>query len=221
MSTASPTIQRKRKILVTVFFCLIGTTLSAQPARTVQPKGTTADIKQLTSEAQQITKTYIKTLKKTLQSSIIVSGPASTIQVCSLNAPAIEQSLGAQSGWHVARTSEKIRNPNNRPDFWEQNVLRNFAIRHNKGAPISALQESAIVNLNGKKAFRYMKAIPVGSLCLTCHGSKISGTVRTAINDRYPGDQAKGYRKGDLRGAFTLYKYLDEPTTTGPNSNYP
>lgn len=163
----------------------------------------------LTLEAQQLTNTYMKKLKKTLQGSIIASGPAATIKVCSVSTPTIKQSLSAQHGWHVSRTSTRIRNPNNQPDPWELRVLQNFAAKIKKGAPVSGLEETAVVNLNGKPAFRYMKAIPVGNLCLTCHGRKISGSVSTAINDHYPSDQAKGYRKGELRGAFTLYKYLN------------
>jgi len=178
-----------------------------------------SDMDALTSEAQQLTKHYMKTLKRTLQGSILASGPSAAIQVCSVNAPAIALSIGEQADWRVARTSEKLRNPNNKPDLWERRVLQNFAIKINKGAPINNLEETAIVNLNGKKAFRYMKAISVGNVCLTCHGSSISGSVASTINDRYPKDQAKGYRKGDLRGAFTLYKYINQATQTTPTGS--
>ena len=163
----------------------------------------------LTLEAQQLAKTHMRKLKKTLQASIIASGPAASIKVCSVSAPAIAHTLGTQHDWHIARTSTQIRNPNNRPDAWELRVLKKFATKIKKGAPVKGLEETAMVNLNGKPAFRYMKAIPVGNVCLTCHGRKISGSVATAINDHYPSDQARGYRKGELRGAVTLYKYLN------------
>jgi hypothetical protein len=163
----------------------------------------------LTLEAQQLAKTHMKKLKKTLQGSIIASGPAASIKVCSVSAPAIARSLGTQHDWHIARTSTRVRNPNNRADAWELRVLQKFAIKIKKGAPVKGLEETAVVNLNGKSAFRYMKAIPVSNACLTCHGRKISGSVATAINDHYPSDQATGYRKGELRGAVTLYKYLN------------
>jgi len=190
-------------MLLTILMCLISTTSQAQ--NNTSPENISA----LTLEAQQLTKAYMRTLKKTLQGSIIASGPAATINVCSVSAPAIEQSLSTRHDWHIARTSTRIRNPNNRPDPWERRVLQNFASKISKGAPVKGLEETAVMNLNGKPTFRYMKAIPVGNVCLTCHGHKISGSVATAINDRYPSDQAKGYRKGELRGAFTLYKYLN------------
>ena len=190
-------------LILTLLVCVASTTSWAQINNSPR------NIAALTLEAQQLTKTYMRTLKKTLQGSIIASGPAASINVCSASTPAIEQSLNTQHNWHVARTSTRIRNPNNRPDPWELRVLQNFATKIKKGAPVKSLEETAVVNLNGKPAFRYMKAIPVGNVCLTCHGRKISGNVATAINDHYPLDQAKGYRKGELRGAFTLYKYLN------------
>lgn len=201
--------------LLTLLVCVNGTTSWAQNNHSpdISPINSSEDspenIAALTLEAQQLTKTYMRTLKKTLQGSIIASGPAASIKVCSASTPAIEQSLISQHNWHVARTSTRIRNPNNRPDPWERRVLQNFATKMEKGAPIKGLEEIAVVNFNGKPAFRYMKAIPVGNVCLTCHGRKISGSVATAINDHYPSDQAKGYRKGELRGAFTLYKHLN------------
>jgi len=197
--------------LLAVLTCILSTTSWAQNNNTPEntPKNSPKIIAALTLEAQQLTKDYMQTLKKTLQGSIIASGPAASIKVCSISAPAIERALNSQHNWHIARTSTRIRNPNNRPDPWELRVLQNFATKIEKGAPVKGLKESAVMNINGKPAFRYMKAIPIGNVCLTCHGRKISGSVATAINDYYPSDQAKGYRKGELRGAFTLYKYLN------------
>ena len=103
----------------------------------------------------------------------------------------------------------QIRNPNNRADAWEQKTLQEFSQKASKSAPINGLEKTTIMNINGKKSFRYMKAIPVGKACLTCHGSKISGQVATVINDRYPEDQATGYKEGELRGAFSLFKIID------------
>lgn len=198
-------------MLLLFLICVASTTSWSQSGSSSEdtPKNPPQNIAALTIEAQQLTKTTMQTLKKTLQGSIIASGPAASIKVCSVNTPAIGQSLNTQHNWHIARTSTRIRNPNNRPDPWELRVLKNFATKIKKGAPVKGLEETAVVNLNGKQAFRYMKAIPIGNVCLTCHGRKISGSVATAINDHYPFDQAKGYRKGELRGAFTLYKYLN------------
>jgi hypothetical protein len=61
----------------------------------------------------------------------------------------------------------------------------------------------------GGPAFRYMKAIPTGELCLTCHGGSIDPDLAARIRAGYPKDQATGFKLGELRGAFTLSKPLD------------
>jgi len=58
----------------------------------------------------------------------------------------------------------------------------------------------------GGKYFRFMKAIGVKPQCLTCHGSQsdIPEVVKTVLQERYPHDQAIGYKPGDLRGAVSI-----------------
>jgi len=49
-----------------------------------------------------------------------------------------------------------------------------------------------------------MKAIPMGAACMACHGRKISGDVIELLDALYPGDEARGFGLGEIRGAFTL-----------------
>lgn len=49
-----------------------------------------------------------------------------------------------------------------------------------------------------------MKAIPVGGPCVVCHGEQIAEPVAARLSELYPEDEARGYKPGDLRGAFTL-----------------
>jgi hypothetical protein len=46
--------------------------------------------------------------------------------------------------------------------------------------------------------------IPTGAMCLNCHGTKdgIPADVVSALEEKYPGDQATGFEEGDLRGWF-------------------
>ncbi len=62
---------------------------------------------------------------------------------------------------------------------------------------------------NGKY-FRFMKAIPVQDQCLVCHGDKnnLQPEVKALLNERYPHDQATGYKVGDLRGAVSIKRPL-------------
>ena len=54
-----------------------------------------------------------------------------------------------------------------------------------------------------------MKAIPTGGVCLNCHGSNIKEPVKEKIAELYEGDKAINYKKGDLRGAFTLSRKIN------------
>lgn len=50
--------------------------------------------------------------------------------------------------------------------------------------------------------------IPKGAPCLMCHGEHIEPAVHARIGGRYPGDEATGYKEGDLRGAFSVWQRL-------------
>ena len=52
-------------------------------------------------------------------------------------------------------------------------------------------------------ALRLLRPIVVAAPCLTCHGApaNIDPEVRRLLAERYPNDQATGYRTGDFRGA--------------------
>ena len=102
----------------------------------------------------------------------------------------------------------KLRNPNNEPDAWELKVLNQFEARKAAGESPDAIAFGEVVEMDGKKQFRFMKAIGTADLCLSCHGSDIKPDVAAKLDGFYPNDQARGFSKGDIRGAFTLKKEL-------------
>ncbi|MEZ5577980.1 MAG: DUF3365 domain-containing protein [Candidatus Competibacteraceae bacterium] len=109
----------------------------------------------------------------------------------------------------VGRTSLKARNPGNAPDNWELAVLKQFEAREAQGEPADKLEFFAVIEDDqGQKTFRYMKAIPTGALCLACHGDKLDPEVDAKLKALYPNDTARGFKEGDLRGAFTIAKPL-------------
>ena len=67
-----------------------------------------------------------------------------------------------------------------------------------------------MVEIDGKKAMRYMKALPTQELCLSCHGkeNKVSPEVQAKLKELYPDDKATGYDSGQIRGAITARKPL-------------
>ena len=159
-------------------------------------------------EARGLVKNFFGELKGQLQSAMKSGGPVNAITVCNVTAPAIARNLAYNSGWEVGRTSLKLRNPDNSPDTWEKSVLEDFAARKAAGEAVEGMEFSQVVDNGDGKSFRYMKAIPVGDVCLKCHGSDIAPAVQEHLKKLYPGDQAKGYALGDIRGAFTLSKSL-------------
>ena len=166
------------------------------------------DAQQYTEEARGITKQFFSALKGELQGAMKQGGPVAAIGLCNVRAPQISSQVSYDVGWDVARTSLKLRNPKNAPDAWEVAVLERFEARKAAGEDIKSMEHAEIMESDGQKVFRYMKAIPTAELCLTCHGSAIPAEVATQLDQLYPEDAARDFKEGDIRGAFTLSKNL-------------
>ena len=160
-------------------------------------------------EARQAAMSLGKQLKATLGKAMKSGGPTQAINVCNIKAPEIASDVSADTGWKVARTSLKLRNPNNAPDAWETAVLKDFEQRKAAGESPETLEYSEVVEQDGRRVFRFMKAIPTQKVCTNCHGGDgVSEEVVAKLKTLYPEDQARGFKEGDLRGAFTLSKPL-------------
>jgi hypothetical protein len=147
-------------------------------------------------------------LKGELESAMKSGGSVKAIEVCQLKAPGIAATVSKGRGFRIARTSLKLRNPANAPDPWEKALLERFEARLADGADPATLEHYEIVEADGKRAFRYMKAIPTQGVCLACHGEKIAPDVAAALDRLYPEDQARGFKPGELRGAFTITRAM-------------
>jgi hypothetical protein len=167
------------------------------------------DNAEMTAEARSIVKSFFASLKGELVASLKAGGPTEAIAVCNERAPVLAHESAMASNWKVGRTSLKLRNPDNAPDAWEAAVLKHFDARAAAGEDPKMIEFSAVVDQQGQRTFRYMKAIPTAEKpCLACHGTSISPQVAEKLDALYPDDKARGYSAGDLRGAFTLSKPL-------------
>lgn len=166
------------------------------------------DAEQSTAEARGIVKQFFGALKGELESSMQLGGPVAAISLCNVRAPEISSQVSYDAGWDVGRTSLKLRNQENAPDAWEKATLEGFETRKVAGEALKNMEHAEIVELDGQKTFRYMKAIPTAELCLVCHGSETPADVATQLDQLYPNDAARGFNAGDIRGAFTLSKKL-------------
>jgi hypothetical protein len=149
-------------------------------------------------------------LKKQLQVAMKKDGPVNGLTVCSENAQKISKKISKDKGMSVGRTSLKYRNEANEPDDWETSILKQFEQRKASGESAVTLEYSEKTEINGEKVLRYMKAIPTDDVCLTCHGSNIAEPVAAKLQELYPNDKATGFKKGDIRGAFTIIKSVKE-----------
>jgi hypothetical protein len=162
------------------------------------------DVKQRTEAARAAAADFGKTLLGELQQAIAAGGPANAIGVCHTIAPEIAAQKSSEFKMTIRRTSLKLRQPANAPDEWERRQLLRFAERKAAGEGAATLETGEYAEKDGKRVFRYMKAIPTGELCLSCHGSTLAPEVAARLQALYPQDAATGFKLGDLRGAFTI-----------------
>lgn len=164
---------------------------------------------ELAAQADEAIGRFASRLQARLQAAMQEGGPVDAIGVCHVQAPQIAASVSAESEWRLARTSLKLRNPENAPDAWERGVLGEFETRHAGGDPIPELTRLEILeDADGRAQVRYMRAIPTKPLCLSCHGESLAPDVARKLDELYPADEARGFAAGDIRGAFTLRKPL-------------
>ena len=161
------------------------------------------------ADSRATVKEFMQSLKGELQKGMQEGGPVNAIGVCNRTARGIANTYSARNGWSVGRTSLKVRSPDNVPDAWEEAVLLKFDQRRQDGEDPAGIEHHEAVEHEGKKVFRYMKAIPTAELCVVCHGSDIDPLVDAQLQKLYPGDQARGYKPGDIRGAFTIIQPLN------------
>ena len=172
--------------------------------------GTVSEQAARTAEARALSAELATKLKAELEAALTAGGPVAALSVCNTVAPSIAGDLSAKFGGSVGRTALKVRNPANTPDAFEKKVLKQFITAAAAGADLTKLEHTEIIEENGSKTFRYMKAIPMAEKpCAACHGRSIDPAVLQKIKELYPADQATGFTPGELRGAFTISKPID------------
>ena len=191
---------------ILLLFCITSSVVSAQ---TPDP----AQINTWVKEAKKIIKRLNHQLKATRKHGLSEGGETKAVEACHLDAPDIAKALSESSQWSVRRTTLKTRGLDNAPDKWEISGLNKFEERQKRGVLKEQPEFFEITkNKDGRKVFRYMKAIFIKRSCLKCHGKHINSDVASQLASLYPFDLATGYKKGDLRGAYTLSLLIDNKT---------
>jgi hypothetical protein len=167
---------------------------------------------QLLADSRKVAGSLLQQLGARLRATLEEKGPEGSVSVCRIIAPNLAGQLSVETGWRIARVSLRTRNPLvGTPDPWEQKVLGEFDRRAAAGETPETLELGEVVEEPAGRYFRYLKAIPVTSLCVTCHGAKdqMSPFLADQLEKEYPHDRATGYVPGQVRGGVTVKRRLD------------
>lgn len=169
------------------------------------------DLAGLTADTKQTVLPVVPKVVAAMQQAVAEKGVAGAIPVCKEQAPALIKEVRERTGWSIRRVSLQTRSPERgTPDLWEARALAEFNLRAAAGDNVQAMEISEIVRENGQPVLRYMKALPVGEVCLLCHGpaDSLDPALKAELARSYPQDQATGYAKGQIRGALTVKRPL-------------
>jgi hypothetical protein len=189
-------------ILGTIWLCT-----SCSPAEETGEKGWVVLDEEAPPEAvaraRETADAFGTELVSTLFRELEDGNPINAIHVCSVKAQEMSAAF-SEEDLKIRRVSRRYRNPADEPDDYELHRLGEFQGLHDRNElPTESIQ---VVREGGTKSLRYMKPIVTKQPCMMCHGQvgEIDNEVLDTIHSQYPGDQAIGYKVGDLRGAFTV-----------------
>jgi len=124
-------------------------------------------------------------------------GPVAAISVCAKEAPQIAAQISEAHGLRIGRTSFRLRNAQNLPPSWAKQLVAD------------RVAEPRFLTQQGRLAA--LLPIRMQAPCLMCHAAEdtIPPSVKDAIAEHYPTDQATGFQEGELRGWF----HVEVPAT--------
>ena len=152
-------------------------------------------------------------LRGTLLAAITSGGLHEAVRVCHDEAPRIARRIADTHGVRLGRVGVRSRQPANRLDGWQKDVLDAWGAAPPAGPPA---QWAPVVRRDAATATtRWAKAIETEGACLACHGPAIDPRLAQAIRQRYPDDPATGFGAGSLRGL--IWVEVPESDTAGPD----
>lgn len=139
-------------------------------------------------------------LKGELVQAVKTKGSENAIEVCAKISPEMEEKISGEHDLRLRRISDKNRNPEHAPLDWENQVIQKWKSDKENGI------QPAVFTQKAEGEYRVMKPILIDNpTCLKCHGdpSEINQKTSEKIYEVYPNDKARGYKMGDIRGAFS------------------
>jgi len=155
------------------------------------------------ARGRQVAEAAFKELSGNLQQAIATGGFTNAIDFCSEKAMPLTLAVAKKEGVKIGRVSHRPRNPANRADARELELIKSFQETAATGkAPQPVVEQSS----EGTAVF-YAPIVITNPLCLSCHGEparEITGDTLAAIARRYPKDQATGFKLNDVRGLWRI-----------------
>lgn len=179
-------------------FVLSGACQQKEPGDTTVARGALPDSVYISSGDRIIAQTF-DTLRHSLLSAAQSVGFAGAIDFCNENATVLTDMYA--DSVQVRRTAIRFRNPKNKPDSLEHNILKAWETDVSAGRKPAA----RLIRKNGE--IHYFKPIVMQGVCVNCHGvpeKHIQPATRAAISEKYPDDLAIDFEEGDLRGSWHL-----------------
>lgn len=133
-------------------------------------------------------------LASALQNSKIGITEQTKFFIPAVSANAIGTKFAEKTGYIIRQTSRKYRNLFNKPDHFEEDVLRKMEENPN------LFEYWSDDVIDGKRVERYLYALYVKEDCLLCHGSKEKAPEFIRKNYAVGYD----YKVGELRGAISV-----------------
>ena len=172
-----------------------------------KPKNLNIDQQTYIMKGKLIAKNTFQTFKGKIENIGSKQGLPATVSFCHENAYKIADSIGKIHNVVIKRTSQKLRNPENKPNKDQQAIIDKYLKQQENNE-----QMKPIVMTDEEGYVHFYAPIKLKKACLQCHGQpgkEIHDEVYKVIKAKYPNDQATGYKEGDLRAIWDI-KFLDK-----------
>ncbi len=153
---------------------------------------------------RMVARDFMAELRDGIQSVFRDQGPGAAVSACCRLVPELSARYSLPPGLDLRLVALDCCDPDNRADEWEKQGLERFLRQRRAGAVLAGLEFWQEVGTARKRRFRYLRALPAGSLCLQCHGERLSPKIRRALQAAGTDYQRQGDRLGELRGALSL-----------------
>jgi hypothetical protein len=143
-----------------------------------------------------------KAISVKLEGAVEREGMQKAMQYCVLRNYSFPDSLEKAEHVQIRRTSDKLRNPLNKPDSIETQLFQAYQYNFKNG--ISTNSHPPVME---KTYLLFTAPIVIEGTCLACHGTlgkDISEENYKIIKAAYPKDQAINYKTEELRGMWSI-----------------